>query len=59
MTASKITQAQETTILSNMTARLTDLVNGKAGDQEANTVKKSLRKLAALKSFGLKASTRR
>jgi hypothetical protein len=54
-----LTQAQETTILSNMTSRLTDLVNGKIGDKEAASVKQGLLKLAALKSFGLKASTRR
>jgi hypothetical protein len=59
VTAGKITQAQETAILSNLTTHLTDLVNGKAGDHEANTVKNNLRKFAALKAFALKASTHR
>jgi len=59
VTAGKITQAQETAILSNMTTHLTDLVNGKAGEHEANTVRKNLRKFASLRAFGLKASTRR
>jgi hypothetical protein len=57
VTAGKITQAQETTILSNITSRLTDLVNGKAGDKEAASVKGALLKLASLKGFSVKAST--
>jgi hypothetical protein len=53
VTAGKITAAQETTILTDMTTHLTDFVNGTAKGPDSNTVRKNLR-MFALKAFGLR-----
>lgn len=53
VTAGKITQAQETAILTRLTTRLTNLVNGtKPSDAQMNSVKKAIVKYATLKKFG-------
>ena len=51
--AAKITQAQENTILANLTTRLTNLVNGtKPTNAQMNSVKKALIRYSTLKTFG-------
>ncbi len=53
VTAGKITQAQENTILANLTTRLTNLVNGtKPSTATMNSVRKALLKYSTLKRFG-------